>query len=653
MQRPCFYVSLTFMLFINVGLHSVLFAQRGEVYFSFPQPEHYLIEQIATRISLDRVDADSVYAYADIPGFEAFLTTGIPYQILPSPGKVDFDLNMKGVEALRSKDLSENWDFYPTYEAYVDLMYRFEEDYPNLVRIESVGETVMGREILFAGISPEPGRRRPVPQFMYTSTMHGDETVGFIVSLRLIHYLLENYGSDPEVTWLVDNVDIWICPHENPDGTYRDDNSTIQGATRGNANLVDLNRNYPNPVRDPSSEQQPETTAMINFTDSIPFVMSANMHTGIELVNFPYDSWRSSERRHPDHSWWEFVMYEYVDTVHAYSPDGYMTGMGNGVTHGGDWYVVYGSRQDYFNYYRNCREFTLEMSDRKIPEPELLPGFWEYHHRSLLNYIRQATFGIHGFVYDNETGEPLEATLNIPGHDSTSTAMQVLLPHGNFHRPLYAGVYDLQFDHPGYPTLEIEEVGVINHEQTRLNVAIGEDAGTRPVSVNVKTKGDGRVFPYQGHQLFTEGSNAFFNAEPAESWEFVKWETDGGDYTGEQLTLPVSAGMEIRAVFRESDPVWIREPEVLLSRLTVYPNPLSVDSELVLRLESEETLTIQVHDIKGRFAGHVFNGEKPPGDHRFSLAEVFAGAVPGVYILSVDAGGGDRRVKRVIKPPGF
>jgi carboxypeptidase D len=33
------------------------------------------------------------------------------------------------------------------------------------------------------------------PEFMYTSTMHGDETVGYVLMLRLIDYLLTNYGN--------------------------------------------------------------------------------------------------------------------------------------------------------------------------------------------------------------------------------------------------------------------------------------------------------------------------------------------------------------------------------------------------------------------------------------------------------------------------
>jgi len=627
------------------------FIIRGEVFFSFPLPEPDLLKDIGHRLSVDRLENDSVYAYADRQGFEAFLSTGIPYQILPPPGKVDFDLNMKGLEALRGKDLSDSWDFYPTYEAYIDLMYRFEEEYPDLVRIVDIGETVMGRQLLFAAISPDPGQRRPVPQFMYTATMHGDEPVGFILSLRLIHYLLDNYGTDPEVTWLVDNVDIWISPNENPDGTYRDDNSSILGASRGNANWVDLNRNYPNPVNDPAAEQQVETTAMIGFTDTIPFVMSANMHTGIELVNFPYDSWRSHQRRHPDHDWWEFVMYEYVDTVHHYSPAGYMTGMGDGVTHGGDWYVVYGSRQDYFNYYRSCREFTLELSDRKIPEPELLPDFWGYNYRSLLNYIRQATFGVQGFVYDNETGQPLEAELFIPGHDSTSMAVWSSLPFGDYHRPLYAGEYSLRFDHPDYEAIETEGVEVGNYERIRLNVALGEDAGTRPVALDVQKDGEGVIFPFEGLQYFTEGSNAHFSALADEAWEFEKWVVDGTDYPEEQVSFIVTEGMEIRAVFKESDPVFVQEPEQPLTRFSLQPNPMSSSSELVLGLAEQETLSIVVHDMMGKPAGHIFDGVKPPGEHRFLLTNLYGDLRPGVYLLTVEADGKYRRVKRLVKLP--
>ena len=432
--------------------------EKNEVYFSFPMPDDSVFRYLLNTVSIDNLSGNTVYAYANAGEFKLFLELNIPFEVLPHPGDVDFDLNMKDWDQLKTRDLTDSWDFYPTYEAYVALMYQFEADYPDLVEIINIGQTVMGRDLLFARISSNVNAQRPVPQFMYTSTMHGDETAGFILSLRLIHYLITNYGEDEAISDLMNSVEIWISPNENPDGTYTNNNATVAGATRGNANGYDLNRNYPNPVNDPTQPQQPETTVMISFSDNINFIMSANMHGGIELVNFPFDSWTSSAKTHADHDWWEFVMYEYVDTAHVYSPPGYMTGMGDGVTHGGDWYVIYGSRQDYFNYYRSCREFTLELSNQKLLNPTLLPAHWEYNYRSLLNYIRQSTYGLHGLVYDNQTGAPLQAEIYLPGHDSDNSEVVTAMPFGNYNRPLFPGQYNVTVSADQHNAITIQNV---------------------------------------------------------------------------------------------------------------------------------------------------------------------------------------------------
>ncbi len=525
-------------------------AEKGEVYFTFIKPERERFAELTNTVSIDRVVADSIFAYADSRGFSLFLKMDIPYTVLDHPGEVDFDLNMLSRGDLKSKDLTDSWDFYPTYEAYVALMYGFEQDFPDLVEIVNIGQTVMGRDLLFAKISPQVETKRSVPQFMYTSTMHGDETAGFVLSLRLIHHLVTNYGQDEAITELMDNVELWICPNENPDGTYTDDNSTVSGATRGNANGVDLNRNYPNPVNDPWHAQQPETTAMISFTDTMNFIMSANMHGGIELVNFPFDSWTSSQNKHADHDWWEFVMYEYVDTAHVYSPDGYMTGMGDGVTHGGDWYVIYGSRQDYLNYYKSCREFTLELSNQKLLNPALLPDHWEYNSRSLINYIRQATYGVHGLVYDNENGTPLFAEILIPDHDDNNSEVHTSMPHGNYNRPLLEGIYDMRFLSNGYPTLDIDGVSVINHQTTHLNVALGDEVAGQTWTVAIGREGEGEILPFEGMQLFNQGANVFLHAIPFESWEFEQWNVNEVFYSDEaKATVSITGDTNIDAVF--------------------------------------------------------------------------------------------------------
>ncbi len=502
-------------------------------------------------VSVDCIRNDSVFAYANHQEFASFLDFSLDYHVLSAPGLVDYDLNMKSWDELQQKE-ELGWDFYPTYEAYVHMMEGFEKDFPHLVSIHSIGETPLGRELLFARISSRQDGAAAVPAFMYTATMHGDETAGFVLSLRLIHHLLNQYGEDERITRMLQNTDIWICPNENPDGTYTDDNTTIQGATRGNSNFIDLNRNYPNPVSDPSAPMQPETLAMIGFTDTLNFIMSANMHGGIELVNFPFDAWRSLQRKHVDHNWWQMVMQEYVDTVHAYAPPGYMTGMGNGVTHGGDWYVIYGSRQDYMNYYRGCREFTLELSNDKIPPPEQLPGLWEYNHRSLINYISQASYGIRGLVYDNGSGQPLDAGLLVSGHDEYYSAIRTSPKTGFFFRPIEQGAHTLEVTAEGFDTLLVGQLEVADRHNRFLSIGLPAAGSGDLTTVEIGREGEGVLTPYEGSLLLNEGANLFLEAAAAEGWLFSHWEVDADSLPDPSVIVSFDEDARVVAYFKQT-----------------------------------------------------------------------------------------------------
>ena len=151
---------------------------------------------------------------------------------------------------------------------------------------------------------------------LYTSTMHGDETVGYILMLHLIDSLLNGYGSVQRITNLLNNYQIYINPLANPDGTYAGGNNTVYGATRNNANGVNLNRNFPDPEAGPHPDGYPwqkETMAFMHYDSIHHFVMSANYHAGDELVNYPWDTWA---KLHADDAWFQFVSHEYADTVH-------------------------------------------------------------------------------------------------------------------------------------------------------------------------------------------------------------------------------------------------------------------------------------------------------------------------------------------------
>ena len=97
-------------------------------------------------------------------------------------------------------------------------------------------------------------------------------------------------------------MEIYITPLANPDGTYHGGNNTVSGAWRGNANGIDLNRNYWDPAdgQHPDGEVwQTETIANMNFMAAHHFVISANFHGGAEVVNYPWDTWSDCIRMIP------------------------------------------------------------------------------------------------------------------------------------------------------------------------------------------------------------------------------------------------------------------------------------------------------------------------------------------------------------------
>ena len=162
--------------------------------------------------------------------------------------------------------------------------------------------------------------------------MHGDELAGYVLSLRLIDYILNGYTNDSRLTDLVDNIDIWINPLANPDGAYFGGNQSVNSATRYNANWVDLNRNYPDPEDGPHPDGNPyqqETNIFIGLADTVDFTISANMHGGVEVCNYPWDTWNNSTA---DDSWWQYVCQEYADECQANGSNGYFNYLNDGIT---------------------------------------------------------------------------------------------------------------------------------------------------------------------------------------------------------------------------------------------------------------------------------------------------------------------------------
>lgn len=453
-----------------------------EIYFKFSISSREEIETITKIVSIDNVKGNEVYAYAHPNQLQKLKELGYKIEALPRGDTKDLTM-------ATTIEQMANWDRYPTYDVYVEMMYLFGENYPDICRIDTVGYSQEGREILFAKISDNVDVEENEPEFMYTAQMHGDELVTYIMMLRLINYLLTNYEIDPHVTNLVDNIEIWINPLANPDGTYYGGNNTVSGAQRCLANGVDPNRNFPDPEDGPHPDGHPwaqETIIMMDLADSHTFVHSANFHSGAEVVNYPWDTW---PRLHADDDWYQVISHEYADTVHEYSPPGYMNPYwsNNGITNGYEWYEVNGGRQDYMNYFQGCKEVTIELSNVKMLSSDQLPAHWNYNKQSFLNYIDNVFYGIRGIVTDT-LANPIDAMITVVGHDFDNSEVFTDPDVGDYYRMLLPGIYDLTFSSYGYIPQTITDIAVIDTGATIVNVEL-EPAETITITGTV-TNGD-------------------------------------------------------------------------------------------------------------------------------------------------------------------
>lgn len=421
---------------------------RGEAYIKLKNIKDRDFLYLKELISIDKINqtnsGNEITGYLNDIENSTLLNAKFEVDVLTPPSM------KKETTMCSSSNEVRQWNCYPTYSQYVGIMEEFQNQHPEICKLEEYGTSVEGRKLLVVKISDNVNIKEDEPEFFYSSTMHGDETAGYVLMLRLIDYLLKNYSTDTRVSDLLNSTEIWINPLSNPDGTYYLSNNDIFGARRANSNGADLNRNFPDPAEGQhpdNNEWQKENVAMMDFMKQHNFTLSANFHGGKEVINYPWDTWKT---RHPDDNWYKEISREYADTVHANSID-YMKDLQNGITNGADWYMISGGRQDYVNYYLHGREVTIEISGIKMPDAAILPALWNYNYRSLLNYIKRVHSGFSGHVVD-EQGNPLNAKIEIDNHDADNSEIYSNKQNGRYYRLIEPGTYQVNVSKTGYNT---------------------------------------------------------------------------------------------------------------------------------------------------------------------------------------------------------
>uniref|UniRef100_A0A8B9J038 Carboxypeptidase D n=3 Tax=Amazona TaxID=12929 RepID=A0A8B9J038_9PSIT len=365
---------------------------------------------------------------------------------------------------------------------------RYANEYPKITHLYSVGKSVELRELYVMEISDNPGvHEAGEPEFKYIGNMHGNEVVGRELLLNLIEYLCKNFGTDPEVTDLVQNTRIHIMPSMNPDG-YEKSQEGDRGGTvgRNNSNNYDLNRNFPDQFVHVTDPLQPETLAVMTWLKTHPFVLSANLHGGSLVVNYPFDDDEQGVAiysKSPDDAVFQQLALSYSkENTKMYQgspckdmyPSEYFP---HGITNGAQWYNVPGGMQDWNYLHTNCFEVTIELGCVKYPKAEELPKYWEQNRRSLLQFMKQVHRGVWGFVLDAMDGRGiLNATISVADINHPVTTYK----DGDYWRLLVQGTYKITASARGYdPVTKTVEVGSrggvqVNFTLSRTDIKVEE-----------------------------------------------------------------------------------------------------------------------------------------------------------------------------------
>jgi carboxypeptidase T len=199
-----------------------------------------------------------------------------------------------------------------TYEQFLQEIDDMRAQYPHLISAKapiSNFTTIEGRPIYWLRISDNPAVDEDEKEILYSSIHHAREPASLSQTIFYMWYLLENYGTNEEVTFLVNNTEMYFVPCLNPDGYIHNQTTNPNGGgmwrknrrNNGNSYGVDLNRNYSygwgttgistNPSNDtypgtgPFSE--PETQAMKWFCENRNFLLAFNAHTYSDMILFP------------------------------------------------------------------------------------------------------------------------------------------------------------------------------------------------------------------------------------------------------------------------------------------------------------------------------------------------------------------------------
>lgn len=160
---------------------------------------------------------------------------------------------------------------YKTTSEIVEQLEKWHKESPSLTEIASYGKTANGTECIYfrAGTKDKP-------KVLIHSGLNGDEEYAILACMNMIENMLSGYNKNDDITWILDNRDIYFIPVFSPD-TYLK-NEKIEG--------YNPSTSFPYPKRPNNASPTPIKLAM-SLACNMKFKAVINMHTFGESIYGP------------------------------------------------------------------------------------------------------------------------------------------------------------------------------------------------------------------------------------------------------------------------------------------------------------------------------------------------------------------------------
>jgi hypothetical protein len=488
MERLHVGVSMKFVLSLFFGLFSLApnpaIAHTGTVLDSGP------VTIVTIKVSSDHHELNELAKEGyDIAGVDLEKSTA---DIVVHEQVDGLALRFKGFSVLSMKPFDTRLapdSNYKTHAEVTALLQQYAADFPNITRLQSVGQTREGRDIWALKITDNPDTRElDEPTILFNGMHHAREVMSVEVPLDAINFLLSNYGVLSNVTGWIDTTEIWIMPMLNADGNNKVWNgNSMWRKNTFNGYGIDINRNYPygwnscngssgstsaDDYRGPSPASEPETQAMMNLVARIQPVFSISFHSYSELVLYPYGcrSNRTATR-------------EIVESIGQQMAALVPRDSGRGTyTPGTPWELLYnadGGDIDWMYTAHHVIPYVVELNGSsqgfqppfsyRQPTVEKVRAAWSL----LLNKLSAS--GVRGVIRDGSGRTNPDSVVTVrsltafPALDTMTDINWPVKADGTYHLVLLPGTYHLTFTSNGR---RVEQDVTVGSERVDLDIEL-------------------------------------------------------------------------------------------------------------------------------------------------------------------------------------